>query len=219
MTLPPGPMMLADLVGLDVDRGDPGSELRHLGAGARRWSWPSRPRMWIRPARACSMAVAMISRLTPVILQSIWKAVMPSRRTRDLEVHVAEVVLVAQDVGQDGEVVALLDPGPWRFRQPDALIGTPASISARLSSRTRSPSRTSRWTRGTSAVLRITYGKSSLRPAAPCPRPRCARAPCPTSRRFGARSGRASPVENGGNVVGAASTGARSLTRVGSSMR
>ncbi len=40
---------------------------------------------------------------------SIWIAVMPLRGAADLEVHVAEVVLVAQDVGQDRVLVALLD--------------------------------------------------------------------------------------------------------------
>jgi hypothetical protein len=47
----------------------------------------------------------------------------------DLEVHVAEVILVAQDVGQDGEAVAFLDQahGDARHRRSS---GTPASISA-----------------------------------------------------------------------------------------
>ena len=40
---------------------------------------------------------------------SICSAVMPVARAGDLEVHVAEVVLVAEDVGEDGHAVALLD--------------------------------------------------------------------------------------------------------------
>ena len=40
---------------------------------------------------------------------SIWRAVMPSARAGDLEVHVAVVVFLAGDVGQDREPVALPD--------------------------------------------------------------------------------------------------------------
>ena len=47
--------------------------------------------------------------MTPVILMSICRAVMPVLGAGDLEVHVAEVVLDAGDVGEDGVVVALLD--------------------------------------------------------------------------------------------------------------
>ena len=47
--------------------------------------------------------------MTPVILMSICRAVMPSCGARDLEVHVAEVILGALDVGQDDGLVALHD--------------------------------------------------------------------------------------------------------------
>ena len=40
---------------------------------------------------------------------SIWTAVTPCLGAADLEVHVAQVVLVAEDVGQHGDAVALLD--------------------------------------------------------------------------------------------------------------
>ena len=43
----------------------------------------------------------------PLTLMSIWRAVMPSRRAGDLEVHVADRVLLAEDVGQDHEVAGL----------------------------------------------------------------------------------------------------------------
>ena len=45
----------------------------------------------------------MISAVIEVILMSICSAVMPLLGAGDLEVHVAEVILVAQDVGQHGE--------------------------------------------------------------------------------------------------------------------
>ena len=49
----------------------------------------------------------MISRVTPVILMSSWSAVI-LLGAGDLEVHVAEVVLGALDVGEDDVVVAFL---------------------------------------------------------------------------------------------------------------
>ncbi len=47
----------------------------------------------------------MISRETPLILMSICSAVTPCAGAGDLEVHVAVVVFLAGDVGQDGEAV------------------------------------------------------------------------------------------------------------------
>jgi hypothetical protein len=60
---------------------------------------------------------------------SICSEVMPSVGAGDLEVHVAEMILVAEDVGQHREALAFLDQahgdaGDGRFS------GTPASISA-----------------------------------------------------------------------------------------
>ena len=51
----------------------------------------------------------MISSVMPATLMSICSEVMPSRRAGDLEVHVAEVVLVAEDVAEDREVLAFED--------------------------------------------------------------------------------------------------------------
>ena len=66
-------------------------------------------RMCRRPSCACSSATRMISSVMPVILMSICSAVTPLRGAGDLEVHVAEVIFIAEDVGQDGEIVAFLD--------------------------------------------------------------------------------------------------------------
>ena len=63
----------------------------------------------MRASRACASASRRMSNVTPVILMSICRAVMPSVGAGDLEVHVAEVVLDAGDVGEDDVVVALLD--------------------------------------------------------------------------------------------------------------
>ena len=51
----------------------------------------------------------MMPLLIDSIFRSICSAVMPLLGARDLEVHVAEVVLVAEDVGQHREAVAFLD--------------------------------------------------------------------------------------------------------------
>ena len=51
----------------------------------------------------------MISGVIEVILMSICRLVTPLLGAGDLEVHVAEVILVAQDVGEHGEAAILLD--------------------------------------------------------------------------------------------------------------
>ncbi len=63
-------------------------------------------RMNRRPAFACSSATFMISGVTPSTLMSICSAVTPSLRAGDLEVHVAEVVFVTEDVGEHREAAA-----------------------------------------------------------------------------------------------------------------
>ncbi len=72
----------------------------------------------------------MISLVMPWILMSICRAVMPFGGAGHLEVHVAQVILVAEDVGQHGErlpslIRPMAMPATWAFS------GTPASISAR----------------------------------------------------------------------------------------
>ena len=86
-----------------------GAKLESSAARRRRSTRAILPRMCSRPSRACVSASRRISNVTPVILMSICSAVMPVLRAGDLEVHVAEVVLDAGDVGEDGVVVALLD--------------------------------------------------------------------------------------------------------------
>ena len=43
----------------------------------------------------------------PLILMSIWMAVMPSLGARDLEVHVAQEVFQTLDIGQHGDLAGL----------------------------------------------------------------------------------------------------------------
>ena len=51
----------------------------------------------------------MISSVMPAILMSICSEVTPFCGAGDLEVHVAEVILVAEDVGEHREALAFLD--------------------------------------------------------------------------------------------------------------
>ena len=67
------------------------------------------PRMCRRPSRAWASASFMIERSSPSILMSIWMDVMPCCGAGHLEVHVAEVVLGAEDVGEDRVLLAFLD--------------------------------------------------------------------------------------------------------------
>ena len=105
--LPPGPMIVRIWSGLTLIVRDARRVLRELGA-----------RLGERLAHLAEDVQARLARLRrapaprsraagPAILMSIWMAVMPLRGAADLEVHVAEVVLVAEDVGEHGVLVAL----------------------------------------------------------------------------------------------------------------
>ena len=99
----------ADLLRVDLDRGDARRVLGQLRARGvdhlRHLAQDERPGATL----ACVSASRMISNVTPVILMSIWSAVIPLLGAGDLEVHVAEVVLDAGDVGEDDVVLTLLD--------------------------------------------------------------------------------------------------------------
>ena len=88
----------------------------------------------------------MISLVMPWILMSICSAVMPLVGAGDLEVHVAEVILVAEDVGQHGEAVAFLDQA-HRDAGDVRLRSARRRPSARGCRRTPRPSTRSRSTR------------------------------------------------------------------------
>ena len=75
-------------------------------------------------------ATRMISSVMPAILMSICSEVTPLLGAGDLEVHVAEMVLVAEDVGQHGVALALEDQAHGDAGGRRACSGTPASISA-----------------------------------------------------------------------------------------
>ncbi len=126
----------ADVLGVDLHRRDARRVAGELQRAARSIAASMRSRIASRACRACASACSMISRETPVILMSICSAVIPVARAGDLEVHVAEVVLGALDVGEDDVVVALLDEAHRDARRPARVIGTPASISASVEPQT-----------------------------------------------------------------------------------
>ena len=63
----------------------------------------------MRPSFAWPSATFMISSVMPAILMSICSEVMPSLGAGHLEVHVAEMILVAEDVGEHREALVLQD--------------------------------------------------------------------------------------------------------------
>ena len=125
----------------------------------------------------------MISCVTPVILMSICSAVTPEPGAGDLEVHVAEVILGALDVGEDDVIVALLDQPHGDARQRDACIFTPAASSARVEAHT-DPIEEEPFDSSVSETSRIVYG-NSVSSGIIGSSDRCARLPWPMSRRFG----------------------------------
>ena len=66
------------------------------------------PRMCRRPSRACPRAFVRISRADALDLDVHLQGGDAASGAADLEVHVAEVVFLAEDVAQDDELVALL---------------------------------------------------------------------------------------------------------------
>ena len=103
-----GPDDQADLIGLDLEGRDARRVLRHLGAGARE-----------RLQHLAEDVQAALARLVERLVEDRPREAgdldvhldrrHAARGAADLEVHVAEVVLVAEDVGEDGVLVALLD--------------------------------------------------------------------------------------------------------------
>ncbi len=84
----------------------------------------------MRPPLAWSSATCMISSVMPAILMSICSDGDAVFGAGHLEVHVAQVIFVTQNVGQHGIARRLPGSGPWRCRRSGFVIGTPASISA-----------------------------------------------------------------------------------------
>ena len=70
----------------------------------------------------------MISSVIPATLMSICIAGDALGRARYLEVHVAEMILVAEDVRQDGKFLAFQDQAHRDARDRTRFSGTPASI-------------------------------------------------------------------------------------------
>ena len=72
----------------------------------------------------------------PRILMSIWNAVMPVARSGDLEVHVAQVIFVAEDVAEDRDPVSFLHQAHGDARHRTSSAGAPPSSSASVAAQT-----------------------------------------------------------------------------------
>jgi hypothetical protein len=100
MVLPPGPMMRRIWSGLTLIVVMRGAYFERSARGAAGSLEHLAEDVQAAVARLLER-VAQDLRERPSILMSIWIAVMPLAGAADLEVHVAEVVLVAEDVGED----------------------------------------------------------------------------------------------------------------------
>ena len=156
-----GADQVADAVRLDLDRDDARRVRRELARAACRCASAILPRMWSRPCAGLLERLRHDRRaLTPPILMSICTAVTPSRGAGDLEVHVAEVVLVAEDVGEDADLVAFLDEA-HRDAGDRRLDRARPRPSATASRRRRVAIDDEPFDSRISETMRIVYGKSS----------------------------------------------------------
>ena len=100
IVLPPGPMSRPIFSGLILIVSSRGAYWLDLRARAGMIARSIVSRISSRASWAWSSVSRMISSVMPSILRSSWMPVTPLLGAGDLEVHVAEVVLVADDVGQ-----------------------------------------------------------------------------------------------------------------------
>jgi hypothetical protein len=188
---------LADLLGVDLDRGDARREVAHVRAGLGH----DRGHLVedLEAGRQGLLETVADDRLVDALdLDVHLQGGDAVPRAGHLEVHVTDRVLLAEDVGQDHEPAVRLADQAHRRAGDGAEIGTPASIRARVEPQVEAievepfddrHSDTSRMTYGNSSWLGRT-GMSA----------RSARLPCPMSRRLGPRIGLFSPVLYGGKL-------------------
>ena len=118
----------ADLLRVDLDVSSRGAVLADLGRAADAACRRMCLRISRRASRACSSVASDDLLVDAVDLEVELDAGDAAAGAGDLEVHVAEVVLVAHDVGQQGERSASLTR-PMEMPATGSVIGTPASIS------------------------------------------------------------------------------------------
>jgi hypothetical protein len=140
---------VADLVDGDPHRDDArrvGTTCRH-GAPCRCLGHLAED---VQTGRSLAWASAGASPIggRPSTLMSICKGGDALRRAGDLEVHVAVVIFLAGDVGEDDELARRSMTRPMATPATGALRGTPASIIESEFRRRPRPSTTSRSTRG-----------------------------------------------------------------------
>ena len=100
IVLPPGPMIrpiFSGLIWIWISRG----ALAEISSRGRLIARSMARRISSRASWACSSVSRMISSVMPLFLRSSWIPGDAALGAGDLEVHVAEVVLVADDVGQE----------------------------------------------------------------------------------------------------------------------
>ena len=127
MFLPPGPIkapILSGSIFVRINRGAQG-EISSFG---REMVVSIFRRISIRASRDWAIVARMISSRDAADLQIQLNAGDAVLRSGDLEVHVTEVIFVADDVGQQDPVVADSWTSPTEIPATGLLIGTPADI-------------------------------------------------------------------------------------------
>ncbi len=154
-------------------------------------------RMCSRPARACSSAPASTSSGTAPILLSIWIAVTPSAvpvTLKSMSPRWSSSPRMSDSTTKrpSSAIMPIAMPATGRT------TGTPASIRARQPPQTVAIE-DDPFDSEMSDTRRTVYGKASGA-GSTAASARCARLPCPISRRPGPRSARTSPTEEGGKL-------------------
>ena len=183
---------------LDFHRVDARSKGRQLGPGAAERLGPYDSKYGAVPAAGLLQGLLHERRGNAADLDVHLKRCDAVLGPTDFEVHIAQMIFKPKDVGQN---IITSDPSlinPIAMPATGSLIGTPASIMASVPPHTVAIEEEP-FDSKISDTIRKVYGKTSLVGMTGF-NDRSAKAPCPTSRLPGERSGRASPTLKGGKL-------------------
>ena len=150
------------------------------------------PKIYFLPTFACAMAWRRMFSSMPLILISIWMAVMPfsvPATLKSISPRKSSSPWISVRMATLSDSVSLISP--MAMPATGALMGTPASISARVEPQTL-PCEVEPLELKTSLTILMAYGNSSTEGITGSSA-RSARAPWPISRRPGLLIGLASP--------------------------
>ena len=132
MVLPPGPISRPIFSGLNLRPQQPRSPAARSRRAAAKWCVSIFRKISMRASRRLAQRGRDDLRADAVDLQIELNAGDAVLRAGDLEIHVAEVVLVADDVGQQGPAGLGSFTSPTEMPATGFVIGTPAAISPKV---------------------------------------------------------------------------------------